>query len=471
MILFMTARFNALLDCSIKRRLEPKVQTKFLQALASSATKSRGSLTVALPVFLIILLGVVTPQAVAADRKEDTVLVRQLIGRNEEVRERALRRLEADRSAAVHSLSALVTAAARISEDTQRSRLAGPYVVRLIHLIGSIDDEVSEQGLIRLLDSPHTGIAMIAADTLGREKFYGAIDYLKRHIGHPEFERSYAFRFNLIRAFMQMAHPDALEFVSGQSKNLDGQLKYKIDQAFAEITIDDFRGDQERYEQWKADYSDQTGPESLEANSSSGIFKKASHEPESLKRIRMAKQQYYGIDIHAKRLMFIIDYSGSMKEYAGSETRLDRAKSELIRAIDALPENTEFALMFYDDTVATWRNKLVPATEQNKQQANYFIRTLQPGDTTNTHGALRMSLEFDDSLEAVFLLTDGRPTSGEIVFPDSIIDDILHRNRFRHLNFNTIGIDLSPETTRFLKTLSKESGGEFRTADFRKPTP
>ncbi len=102
--------------------------------------------------------------------------------------------------------------------------------------------------------------------------------------------------------------------------------------------------------------------------------------------------------------------------------------------------------------------------EKNKQAAKQLIRGLRPGDKTNTHGALRKSLEFDDSLEAVFLLTDGRPTAGDIVQPDHIIDDILHRNRFRHLNFNTIGIALSESTERFLQTLAVESGGEFRAA-------
>ena len=111
-----------------------------------------------------------------------------------------------------------------------------------------------------------------------------------------------------------------------------------------------------------------------------------------------------------------------------------------------------------------WREDLVYASEENKLEAIQFVRRLGYGDRTNTYGALRRSLEFDDDLEAVFLLTDGRPTAGNIVAPSGIVNDILHRNRFRHLNFNTIGIAVEGPTESFLKRLAEESNGEYRKA-------
>lgn len=436
--------------------------------------------------FCLALICVLAAQAptLAADRTEDPVLVRRLVSRNQAIRLKTLAELESNRGLAIDSLQQLVIASQRISAAQVDRNASGtntggtsagdlnsvaPYVVRLIHLIGSINDDLSEQGLIDLLDSPNSGIAMIAADTLGKHKFYDSIEFLKRQLDHPEYKKSYAFRFNLLRALIQMEHPDAIEFVAQQARSLDGQLQHKINQKLSTVTVDDFRGDEERFQEWSASRVPQNrAPHSTTKQASDAetgiIFKKASHEPESLQRIRLAKQQYYGIQIHAKRLMFIIDHSGSMEEYDGGQSRLDRAKIELNRAIDSLEEDTEFALVFYDTRIASWRNELVPATEKNKQAAKLLIRGLRPGDSTNTYGALRKSLEFDESLEAVYLLTDGRPTAGEIIRPDRIVDDILHRNQFRHLNFNTIGIALSDSTKRFLQTLAVESGGEFRAA-------
>ena len=104
------------------------------------------------------------------------------------------------------------------------------------------------------------------------------------------------------------------------------------------------------------------------------------------------------------------------------------------------------------------------ANEKNKLEAIAFVRRLGYGDRTNTYGALRQSLTFDQDLETVFLLTDGRPTIGETVDPEKILVDILGRNRFRHLNFNTIGIAVNPRTESFLKHLAEGSGGEYRRA-------
>ena len=162
--------------------------------------------------------------------------------------------------------------------------------------------------------------------------------------------------------------------------------------------------------------------------------------------------------------MFIIDHSGSMEDQWGGMSRLTRAKLELIKVIRELPEDTEFALMFYETGVRLWRNELVLASESNKLEAIAFIRRLGYGDRTNTYGALRESLAFDNDLESVFMLTDGRPTIGATVEPAKILADILGRNRFRHLNFNTIGIAVNPNTEAFLKQLADGSGGEYRRA-------
>ncbi len=151
-----------------------------------------------------------------------------------------------------------------------------------------------------------------------------------------------------------------------------------------------------------------------------------------------------------------------MKEYWGAYTRLARAKLELVTAIKDLPEDTEFAIAFYESSVRMWRDVLVQATEDNKLEAIKFVQKLGYGDRTNTYAALRNSLDFDQELEAVFLLTDGRPTTGQLTAPAQIVPDIIHRNRFRHLNFNTIGIAVQGSTETFLRTLAEQTNGEFR---------
>lgn len=420
--------------------------------------------------FLLIAMFALTPAT--GDQGDDSALLRTLTGRSEEIRFRALAGINASQNK-LHHLDDLICAAKRNASETSPDELVRPSTVQLIYMIGSIDSPETERLLIDLLEARHLGIAMLSADVLGKYKFYGAIEHLKRQVDRPDYTAKYAFRFNIVRALAQMEHPDAVEFLTKLRSTLDGQLRYQIDQLLDAVTVKHFHGDEARYQAWKEGESTSQVPQEATAEHPSEsesadrdiVFRPAGFEPESMQRIKLQRpHQYYGIDIHAKRMMFIIDHSGSMRNYWGGYSRLQRAKHELIKAITDLPEDAKFGIIFYHTSVRQWRNRLLPADEENKREAIQFVKKLGLGDKTNTYGALRHSLEFDDDLEAVFVLTDGRPTVGQIVAPMAIVNDVLHRNRFRHLNFNTIGIAVQGPTEAFLRRLAEESNGEFRQA-------
>lgn len=384
-------------------------------------------------------------------------LFRSLIGRSEVLRTRTIASINPERD--FTKLPDLIAVAKHLSENIEHDDLVPHSTTMLLYLIGQFEHITAEEVLIELLDCPHPGLAMVCADSLGKNKRYGAIGALQQQVERVEFSESYGFRFNLVRALAQMEHPDAVEFLTALQQQLDGQLHYQLQSVLDEVNVHHFFGDEERFEAWK---QRDEKPE-IERES----FFTASSKPESLSRITFERPQYYGIDIHAKRLMFIIDHSGSMKEYWGAYTRLARAKLELVTAIKDLPEDTEFAIAFYESSVRMWRDVLVQATEDNKLEAIKFVQKLGYGDRTNTYAALRNSLDFDQELEAVFLLTDGRPTTGQLTAPAQIVPDIIHRNRFRHLNFNTIGIAVQGSTETFLRTLAEQTNGEFRQPDWQ----
>ncbi len=403
----------------------------------------------------VLLVTVLISSGFASDRGEDrNPLVRQLTGRSEEIRQQTITRVSGDAKEQLESLDALITSAKIDADQTPAGQLVRPSTIRLIYLIGSVDHPDAESLLVELLSDDHLGIAMVAADSLGKNKHYGAIEFLKRQLDRPEYVSNYGFRFNLTRSLAQMQHPDAVEFLSDLEAELDGQLRFEIEKLLREVTQDHFLGDLQRFERWK------------ESRKPKIVLQQASFDSQSAPRMIFGKpQKYYDIDIHAKRMMFIIDRSGSMEEYASGMTRLERAKLELVRAIKALPADSEFGITFFETSVRQWRDKLLPATEDNKREAIAFVDRLGYGDRTNTYGALRESLEFDSQLEVVFLLSDGHPTFGKIISPTAIVTDIMHRNRFRHINFNTIGISVSGTTEKFLRDLADQSCGEFRAAN------
>ena len=407
--------------------------------------------------------------AAAAEHRElrKSAVYRGLTSESEQTRRRTILNC---RQQSIHlnsELPSLLGAARRHIKTAETENKIRTSTSQLLYLLGSLDDPEVESLLIDALNSPLLAIRLIATDILGQFQFQGAIDALKQQVSRPEYNESYGYRFNVLRAFTRMHHPDAIDFLTVIHPTLDGQLHHLIKSALEAVTVSDFLGDEERFQKWK-ELQNPKAKDKEKAEDNNGedkiVFKTAGYESESQNRIKFGKQQYYGIEIHAKRMMFIIDHSGSMEDYWGGMSRLARAKLELIKVIRELPEETEFAIMFYETRVRVWRKSLVLASEANKLEAINFIRRLGFGDRTNTYGALRQSLDFDQDLETVFLLTDGQPTIGETVEPQQILVDILGRNQFRHLNFNTIGIAVNPKTEAFLKQLSTGSGGEYRRA-------
>ncbi len=405
-----------------------------------------------------VLVGGPPSLTTAESPKSKSRLVRILTGRSESVRVKTLANLQGDTHQLRESLGDLIDATKVQAKALKESDLP-PSIVQMINMIASVDTPESEAALIELLESPNVDLAMSCADALGRNKFYGAIDSLQRQIDRPEFDGRYGFRFNLVRSLALMRHPDAIEILGQLESKLDGQLRFEIGKILAEVTLDDFRGDQKRYEAWK--------------NRAGGIFRAAKFDPDanqeasysSYNPIRFGQPQYYGIEIRAQRVLFVLDHSGSMRKMTNYGSRLLRAKQELIKAITELPEDAEFAIVSFDTNIRQWRDHLSPATEDDKRSAILYVQRLKYGDATNTYGALRRALDFDDNLEAVFLLTDGKPTRGQIVNPSQIAGDIIYRNRWRHLNINTIGISVGGPTESFLRSLAENSGGEFREAN------
>jgi len=398
------------------------------------------------------------------------VVYRSLVASSEVTRFREIQRLSQDSGRLSQHLSSVVDALRKHGLDATFDKPPEASTVALFELIGKQGGDSCESALLQLVDQENPEIAMLAIHQLGRYQYRQSIDVLAGLAAHDQYQSNYAFRFTLIRALIEMGHINANHALVKLRHDTDGQLRYHIDTHLNRLTVADFGNDPDLYKAFKeklsasamSESTDKKATEGKPDSSKSGFFSADSEEPESLKRMRLKAPEYYGIKIHSKRLLFILDNSGSMKDPWYGQTRLERAKAELIKAIRELSGDVEFGIVAFHTRVYQWQAGLVEATESNKDRAIDFVRSLGYGDRTNTYGALRRALDYDEDLEAVYLLTDGKPTIGELVSHQAILSDILHRNRFRHLNLNTIGFAVDGFTREFLKKLAMESGGEFR---------
>ncbi|MEM9586511.1 MAG: VWA domain-containing protein [Planctomycetota bacterium] len=376
------------------------------------------------------------------------------------VRVRTLRKLAEEPDRLARSTDDLIDAYRQHSLLVERGVTADVLTSAslLLDVMTQSEDARITQVLGEAIQGPSVQLSVLASDAAGNHQRHDLIPNLVQTSDQPVFDLHYGRRFAIVRALIKMRHPDAIAVLEALSKRLDGRLQAEIDLYLNRLTELDFAGD---VAAMKAFYGDRNDKRSGDVALASGIVLSEDEAGSQTRPLKLTPQ-YYGIRIDARRLVFVLDCSGSMDDRAGSLTRLQRAKRELVQTIQQLPEETEFNIMPYNVSVGAWQSTLQPATEANKQSAVRFVSQLIAVRDTNTHGALRRAMAADDNVEAVFLLSDGQPTCGRLVKPADILSDIATENRFRNVSINTFGITLVGDTRAFMAKLAEQNAGDYR---------
>jgi len=142
------------------------------------------------------------------------------------------------------------------------------------------------------------------------------------------------------------------------------------------------------------------------------------------------ESSYYGIPICAKRVVFVLDTSVSMRGVP-----MEAAKRALLATVESLPESVHFDIILFDRTATVWQPRLVPATPAFKRQAaeSVWNRGMQVG--TASHAAINAAFGLDP--EVIYFLSDGEPTDNK---PDQIVESMTERNRIRRISIHTVGV-------------------------------
>ena len=179
----------------------------------------------------------------------------------------------------------------------------------------------------------------------------------------------------------------------------------------------------------------------------------------------VVKSDFFGIPVKGSRVVFVIDISGSMQWSlaggrgargtgrgqsgggGGGTIKIDKAKSELLKAVNGLPPETQFNVIFYADDVTRWHRKLVLATNRNKRALARRLEGENANGWTNMFDALKAGLElksldygdhYDSSVDEIFILSDGVPTAGEVTDPADVVKLITETNKYSGVRINTI---------------------------------
>ena len=433
--------------------------------------------------------GGVQAQTVRRDVLHRRVL-KQLDSSREATRMRALLTLRQNPACLFEFFDDYVTQVEKLTaKAVETEKFPTATTIALIATLSETQRPEAEAMVRDLLQCDAPELVMVGLDRVGVDQHTDCIDTVMSIRDTAAFRDHYAMRHAVVHALIPLKSQRANESLLALREQLDGQLAADIDRHFETVTATDFVDATEHRRWWTrwqrtADPENEiatAGGEAVDHNAEDSAtrpasFRSAEEESELDLELDLSPsdsddegplftfgpQQYYGIDIESKRTLFLIDHSGSMKDHSSGRTRLDAAKFELIRTLRTLSPEHEFSIMIFSTGTHLWKKTLVEANAENKQAAIRFVRAIRYGDRTSTYDALVGALSFDDDLEAVYVLTDGQPTSGRVRDPAVIVRDVTQRNQFRRVRFHTIGIQLPPKTKQFLRAIAAENGGEFR---------
>lgn len=215
--------------------------------------------------------------------------------------------------------------------------------------------------------------------------------------------------------------------------------------------------------------------------------------------------RFYGVEVQSLRVIFVIDVSGSMvdpvaelpKDYrhesGAKPTRIDVAKFELGRIVQALNQGSIFNIISFSTGVDAWMDGLEEAllggktggkaaagprsgrekekTEKElekekakaaaydaelRKKAQSYIDGLGANGGTNLYDALALAFE-DPLVDTIFVLSDGQPSAGTVIDPLIIREDVKRWNTVRKIRIHTVSIGTDFDV---LKWLAEDSGGD-----------
>ncbi len=197
------------------------------------------------------------------------------------------------------------------------------------------------------------------------------------------------------------------------------------------------------------------------------------------------KTGFFGIEIESKRVVFVIDVSGSMNEAmggSGPEGKLSKAvlaKRELKQALAALPDGAMFDLIFFATGVRVWKPEMQKSDAKIRKEAQDYVDAAEVVGGTSTYDALEAAFSLGDvgkgkkreadptgdaRMDTIVLLSDGKPTEGRTTDPDAIRAAVREWNKARRVVVNSIAFGAGAKDgadPKFMRGLAEDSGGAY----------
>ncbi|MHC4472353.1 MAG: HEAT repeat domain-containing protein [Planctomycetota bacterium] len=330
--------------------------------------------------------------------------------------------------------------------------------------LGEMRDPSSVEFLVRALRDKDDRVVTAAATSLGKLDDPKVLKPLLDLLGHKSWE----VRSAAIWSLGELGEKGAVGPLIEQIEKEEGRLREDCAKALERLTGQKFGQSVDLWRKWWEEHKHEYGGDGKPLG---GHDTDDDGDP---------GRGYYGIPIRTNKAIFILDVSGSMSKSMkdphrdpeqGELSKIDAAKKELTRVLKTFDPKGWFNLIFFNDAVKVWKQKMVQAKDSAKREATAFVKSLNAASSTNIYDALQEAFKiaglgsrdkhYTLAADTIFLLSDGSPTK-----PDGSADDwmkiiraVREWNKLKRVKIHTIGV--GGHNASFMSMLARENDGKY----------
>lgn len=339
----------------------------------------------------------------------------------------------------------------RTARATRKSGI-DPKACSVLRALGGTENGDLQEAILgylnEFLETPQGNQRLVhtLVDELGRQANADALRTLTLFSHAGLFRKNFGFRRCVLQGIVKVPGNDTITYLIDLLPELKGLVQQDVILHLIRVTGQNFRDDAAGWKAWWVRQNMQL-PDEIETPSG----------PPG------AGGAYYGIPIGARRVVFVLDISGSM-EMRG---KFDAARRELSDAIKELPNGVQFDLVLFHAKVHVWQPELVPANDRARRQAVQHVMNQTTRGGTASFDALEAAFALDP--EAIYFVSDGEPRGGKLADPDAIVAAISEINHLRRVSVHAVGLGTNdpdaPRLAKFMRGLADRNWGEYRAVD------
>ncbi|MFH0944964.1 MAG: HEAT repeat domain-containing protein [Planctomycetota bacterium] len=364
--------------------------------------------------------------------------------------------------------------------------------------LGRLQATGAVEGIVKLLESGEPTVQIAAIDALGEIRDPSANAAVLARLE----DRKWQVRVAVVGALAKLRQKESVQPLIDLLRTEKGRLIDDTLATLVSLTTFDLGNHPDKWQEVWDRVKDR-----FEVPSEADIQKARENFEKALLRYTPGTDDFAGIPTRSKRILYVIDISGSMEDPLldrekfvlegrtySAFIKIEVVKHELVRTLENLDDTVFFNVIAFATQVKPWKKRgLVQANILNRKAAADWVSRLQAigGQSqslkrqaglslsagggmgkTNTYDVLMTALDakaadsgYDTDLgspvDTIFFLSDGDPTAGPITEIDRILLEVRRVNALRKIKIHTINIGKNTRGKLMMRDLARQNDGVF----------